>query len=518
MPGPTAATSDSVDAFPRRAVAVCTALGAFFLGTFWWRNGTFLDSDEATVGLMARHILQGEWPIFYWGQEYLGAVEAYLAAPLFLLLGSSVQALKLVPVLFTIATIPIAADVLYIAAGRRAAIAGALVFAFPPLAFSLWSIKTRGGFTEPAELGFWLFWMALRLVQSTEHRGRWAAGFGLTLGVTLWWSYFVVPYALVGVLVLALHPRGRSLWIAGLIAALSIVGALPALWRNAFTTHWSTVIHALHPDPSQRSAGQPDHAVPAEAWERLKHIGLPSMMGFHDARVEFFRWGSDPDSFAGAYFLFLLGLGLAIAALLTVKRGRPREARLAAAGAPLGAVLMTLLYVFSRFGFEPEPRYVLAMWLGVGCCYALAISNLASLHVAVAAVAATLLCGFQTWRTYFVETPSQVVQWRKDAPAVESFAALVEHLKVRGVQHLQADYWTAERLTFESRESVIAADLRTSRNESAKRIVASDPKACWLSTPGNQADGMVRSRGWTRTVFGRDVPGLGMDLILACPP
>src|SRR5690348_6499925 len=42
------------------------------------------DSDEATFGLMARHISErGAHPIFFYGQNYMGAVEAYLAAGAF---------------------------------------------------------------------------------------------------------------------------------------------------------------------------------------------------------------------------------------------------------------------------------------------------------------------------------------------------------------------------------------------------------------------------------------------------
>ena len=64
----------------------------------------WLDADEAVVGLMARHILQGERPLFFWGpsQEYLGALEAYVAAGLFAVAGSSNPALKLAPGLFSV--------------------------------------------------------------------------------------------------------------------------------------------------------------------------------------------------------------------------------------------------------------------------------------------------------------------------------------------------------------------------------------------------------------------------------
>ena len=42
------------------------------------------NSDESTMGLMALHIAyRGEVPIFFYGQGYMGALEAYLPAFLF---------------------------------------------------------------------------------------------------------------------------------------------------------------------------------------------------------------------------------------------------------------------------------------------------------------------------------------------------------------------------------------------------------------------------------------------------
>ena len=54
------------------------------------------DSDEAVVGLMARHILQGARPIFFYGQAYMGSLDAYLVAGAFALLGESVLAVRVV--------------------------------------------------------------------------------------------------------------------------------------------------------------------------------------------------------------------------------------------------------------------------------------------------------------------------------------------------------------------------------------------------------------------------------------
>src|SRR5437763_3515189 len=57
-----------------------------------------LDGDEALVGIQAERIAAGAehpLPVFFYGQPYMGALEAYLAAGLVRLVGRSVAELGL---------------------------------------------------------------------------------------------------------------------------------------------------------------------------------------------------------------------------------------------------------------------------------------------------------------------------------------------------------------------------------------------------------------------------------------
>src|SRR3989442_2282307 len=61
-----------------------------------------IDGDEALVGIQAEHILRGELPIYFYGQPYLGSVEAYLIALLFAVFGPSVWTLRAEPILLSL--------------------------------------------------------------------------------------------------------------------------------------------------------------------------------------------------------------------------------------------------------------------------------------------------------------------------------------------------------------------------------------------------------------------------------
>src|SRR3989304_10492126 len=54
------------------------------------------NADEAVVALMARHILQGERPIFFYGQAYMGSLDAWLTALGFAVFGIQVWVIRVV--------------------------------------------------------------------------------------------------------------------------------------------------------------------------------------------------------------------------------------------------------------------------------------------------------------------------------------------------------------------------------------------------------------------------------------
>jgi predicted membrane-bound mannosyltransferase len=69
-------------------------------------SGAFpFNADEAIVGLMARHILAGQWPTFFYGQAYLGSLDATFVAAAFALVGEAVLTIRIVQSALWLATI-----------------------------------------------------------------------------------------------------------------------------------------------------------------------------------------------------------------------------------------------------------------------------------------------------------------------------------------------------------------------------------------------------------------------------
>ena len=86
------------------------------------------DSDEGTMGLMALHInTRGEHPLFFYGQSYMGTIQAYLGAALFHLFGASVLSLRLGLLLLFILFLLVMYPLLRLLYGQPFALVGLLL-------------------------------------------------------------------------------------------------------------------------------------------------------------------------------------------------------------------------------------------------------------------------------------------------------------------------------------------------------------------------------------------------------
>jgi hypothetical protein len=157
--------------------------------------------DELMVGLQAEHILRGDHPLYYYGQPYMGSLEAYLAALIFLFTGPAVWAMRL-------ETIPMSLLLVYLTWRFAAVLAenahlsarlkttfmtiAALVAAFPPLYDMAEEMRVQGGYMGAFVIMLWLLFCAFRLTQRWGQQASWRelssrwVGIGLLVGLGLW--------------------------------------------------------------------------------------------------------------------------------------------------------------------------------------------------------------------------------------------------------------------------------------------------------------------------------------------
>jgi 4-amino-4-deoxy-L-arabinose transferase-like glycosyltransferase len=134
-----------VRSLPFQISAVLLLAAAWRIVFFFWDVIPF-NSDEAVVALMARHILMGERPIFFYGQAYMGSLDAFLVALGFLLFGQQVWVIRLVQMVLYLAIL-----LLTILIGKEAfgsyssGILAAVLLAIPTVNVTLYTTATLAG-------------------------------------------------------------------------------------------------------------------------------------------------------------------------------------------------------------------------------------------------------------------------------------------------------------------------------------------------------------------------------------
>lgn len=180
------------------------------------------NSDEAVVALMARHILQGERPVFFYGQAYMGSLDAWLVALAFRLLGQQIWAIRLVQALLYMGTM-VSTYLLgkAIWGSKRVGLLAALLLAVPTVNVTLYTTASLGGYGEALLLGNLILLVAWRGAQLIDR----IAGSASRAEQPPGGSALRVPRLLLGLAAGLGFLIGLGLWAFG----LTLVYALPAL-------------------------------------------------------------------------------------------------------------------------------------------------------------------------------------------------------------------------------------------------------------------------------------------------
>ncbi len=416
-----------------------------------------MDSDEAVVGLMARHILEGEFPVFYWGQSYGGAAESYLAAGVFALVGSSTVALRVVPLLLYAG-----GTVLMWRIGRRIvgeprAAIGAAIFWIAPAYFVWHGAKTHGFYGAVLVLGLAIMLIVLRLRENPDSKKD-LVGLGLMLGLGWWNSAQIVLVAAPALIWLAVRVP-RSLRHAGLVVPAALIGAAPWLIWN-LSNEWAS-LHIELP--------RPDNSY-------LSHLpvfflyALPAALNLRVPGSHEWLLGVLPSALL--YVAALCGF-----AVLVVRRPHRLEVLLAT------AVAFPFLFSLSPWGWYQEPRYLLLL---APIIVLLLVRLLTSRPLQIGGSCLALVLTVAILAAMSPEGRSQ-----PSDPGVQvsaDLSPLIAALHQEDIDAVYANYWIAYRLTFESEETIIATSPGHVRYQPYDEIVQRDPGAATVMIKGSERE------------------------------
>jgi hypothetical protein len=403
------------------------------------------NSDESVVGLMVLHAMRGDISTFFWGGAYGGPQEVLLSAPVFAAVGANYVALRLVPNVLTAV-----AALLVWRVGRRtigepaAAVAGGLMWIWLP--FNLFQLTQMQSFY--ATNVFYCALLLLLALRVVERPDRLRVGLlGIVLGLAFWQTSQIVPIAIPAIAwTIRKQPRAlHHLWVA---APLAILGALPWIVWNAqhgwasLGVHSSIAAYRL----SLRLLASP--LLPMTLGLRAPFTGQPVL-----------------SSVAVITTIYVVLLGLAV-------YGAVRSWHRTVSILYVVAAVFPFLYAIDRRTsfLEGWPQYTVVATPVIALLVAqLARNDLSAVAVLVAAAAVSI-----------VSVPRMEEWFHRPQPvpyAPRDFSPLIRALDSRHIRRVYADYWIAYRLTFATKERIVAVEnsFDTVTFQAGRAVLPHDP-------------------------------------------
>ncbi len=506
------------------------------------------NGDESTMGLMGIHILKHvQYPIFFYGQQYMGATEAYLASIVFRVLGVSVFTLRLVTTgLFVVflVTMYFLTSLLY---SRKLALVTLALLALGSNILLFTEVMAIGGYPELLACGSLLFLLTMRLAltekQNWSSAGWWKllllyGCWGFVAGIGFWSDYLMLLLIALAALALVCY-CWRPLLKGGILTLLVgfTLGVYPLIVYNRQSppsTRTFAVIWVLHNDflslltqahisgLSAYLRGAVDTLLvslpsitgaPSYCYDsNLMLYGYPTMRAFQCWQFSGQLGMAVADGLWSAGFLAMWGIAAFYALRGIVQAGRsyarerlPEDRRLLVVQGGRLLLLVSAGITLAQFAASPvsvafptNARYLVALLISLPALLAPLVERLGSRERpqrewagnamrGLKAVALTLVAAVFLFGT--LNIVGEIAPARAYAAQQQSLIDTLENMHIR---HIYSDYWFCYRTMFVTRESIFCGVLNDALQPNHNRypwyyvVVSGDPHSTYVLLQGSQ--------------------------------
>ena len=446
-----------------------------------WEQSDF-DADQAIVGLMAKHLAElRAFPLYFYGQHYLLGVEAWIAAPFFLVFGVSVPVLKTPLVLMNVAIALLLLRCLVRDAALQPwlAFAASLFFILPPPATASRLLAANGGNVEPL-LYTLLLWMS-----RTQ-----PVVFGLVAIVGLAHREYTL-YAIVAIVVLDLwegrlltrtNVRDKTMTVAVMALGAAVLTLLkgladlggPGTAGTPGYDAWSPQFGTL----ASRFCWNASLLVPNLRW--LVGENLSVIFGWHEGPLSAYAPSGLRVGYAWAWMPIAVVTGAAATRGIRPDSIPTARHRSFAVYLILVALQSALVYALLSCLVQDHMliRYTLpTLFLPIGIC-AYALGGHPSKPVVWLST-----CAVAVWTMAAGADDARVLAEYVRRPPPSHIRELTNYLEGEGVKYGQAGYWTAYMIDFLSDERLVFSSLEKVRIAEYQRLLDEHDRESVIVSP-----------------------------------
>lgn len=409
-----------------------------------------VDSDEAMLGLMAKRVLLGEYPLMTWVQPHGGTLEAYLNAPMYLIFRTGKLTVRFLPLVFSILFLILSYLIGKEYFGKEAGIITVSLAAIPPVYLSIMGALGIS-MNFPALLGSAvIIYLAHRITfgrLSPLRKLFLLIIMGLTAGAAFWVHLILICAVISALLLFFIADRlffiRRNFWV---LVLSFIIGSSP-LWIHNFNTGFST-FRMVH------SAGT------AETLSKLKmcfSFTLPAAWGLYlptyiDCSYFIRIWRGFSVPYAGVCIILV-----ALAIVTAVFRNKTPETKMRRSGAAVLLFFFLLnIAVFARNSRSNScsTRYLTLTFIallpviGAGLAWVLKKSKI------VFGLILTFLLAFNLAGNIMVMRAWARQGFPEEHLCLPEKGELISFLENENIRHGYMHYWLSYPVTFMTDERI----------------------------------------------------------------
>ncbi|VAX24695.1 hypothetical protein MNBD_NITROSPINAE03-609 [hydrothermal vent metagenome] len=453
--------------FPHRSVFplfFITAIGLVYRVILAY--GFAHKADAAVLGIMADDIAnQIAFPLVYYGQGYMGSIEAWITAPLFFIAGPTWWGLSFAPIL--VSTLGIFAFYLLgksAAGDEMAGYIAALLWALPSFAPSFYNITPRGCYPEVVCGGALVLWFATRIWKGERLSPAVCAFFGFLMGILIWTSLLSAPFVMTALLFLFLGDRKNIMSVSNIaVIAGMLAGSAPFVM---------TISHLALSDTGSFSVANFSERAMA-LWFTYKHLFLPYSKMAAPSIISISGWIALGLSSVSLLTLFIICFGDFIKRAGDVERSANSSFK--AVPVLVFFVLFILIYLLDEKSLFRQTRYLLPLIVPLYIAVAITArqiwtrSRLFAVGLVVMIVTASI--ANSTWAFARLKQES--------ADEIKLTDRIMNDIENTGFKSLVwIDYERAHRLAFETvirGVNLNVVDYKSSRDIRKVRLAEKDP-------------------------------------------